>query len=97
MITIDVGSRERADALIRSLAASIPIAPSLVHVQTTLSHPVTTSHRALDEAARSRQGITPGLVRISVGLEDPEDLWNEFRTALLKSGMNHEKHECGTV
>lgn len=82
MITIDVGSRERADGLIRSLAGSIPFAPSLGDVQTTLSHPVTTSHRAIDEAARARQGITPGLVRISVGLEDPEDLWDEFRTAL---------------
>ncbi len=82
MITIDVGSRERADALIRALAESIPFAPSLGDVQTTLSHPVTTSHRALDDAARARQGITPGLVRISVGLENPEDLWGEFSAAL---------------
>jgi cystathionine beta-lyase/cystathionine gamma-synthase len=30
----------------------------------------------------ARQGITPGMIRISVGLEDPEDLWKEFRSAL---------------
>jgi methionine-gamma-lyase len=51
-------------------------------VQTTLSHPATTSHRALDAAALARQGITAGMVRVSVGLEDAEDLWREFRAAL---------------
>ncbi len=82
MVTIDLGSRERADALIRSLADAIPFAPSLGDVQTTLSHPASTSHRGLDAAALARQGISPGLVRISVGLEDPADLWREFHAAL---------------
>jgi cystathionine beta-lyase/cystathionine gamma-synthase len=82
MLTIDLETRDRAESLIRSLADSIPFAPSLGDVQTTLSHPATTSHRSLDAEAMARQGITPGMVRISVGLEDPEDLWREFRDAL---------------
>ncbi len=82
MLTIDLGTRDRAESLIRSLADSIPFAPSLGDVQTTLSHPATTSHRSLDAEAMARQGITAGMVRISVGLEDPEDLWREFRAAL---------------
>jgi cystathionine beta-lyase/cystathionine gamma-synthase len=81
MITIDVGSRDRAAHFIRNLS-SIPFAPSLGDVQTTLSHPATTSHRGQDEALLTRQGITQGLIRLSIGLEDPDDLWREFHTAL---------------
>ena len=82
IVTIDLGTRAEAEAFIRALAASIPFAPSLGDVQTTLSHPATTSHRGQDAAALARQGITAGMVRVSVGLEDPEDLWREFRAAL---------------
>ena len=82
MVTIDLGSRVRAESFIKSLSSSIPFAPSLGDVQTTLSHPATTSHRGQDEAQLAAQGLTAGMVRISVGLEDPEDLWSEFRGAL---------------
>jgi cystathionine beta-lyase/cystathionine gamma-synthase len=82
MVTIDVGSRACAEALIKNLAASIPFAPSLGDVQTTLSHPATTSHRGQDGAQLAAQGLTAGMVRISVGLEDADDLWSELRGAL---------------
>ena len=81
MVTIDLGTRGRAESFIRGLA-SIPFAPSLGDVQTTLSHPATTSHRGQDEAQLAAQGVTAGMVRISVGLENVEDLWGEFRQAL---------------
>ncbi len=81
MVTIDLGSRARAECFIRSLA-SIPFAPSLGDVQTTLSHPATTSHRGQDEAQLAQQGMTAGMVRISVGIENSSDLWAEFRQAL---------------
>jgi cystathionine beta-lyase/cystathionine gamma-synthase len=82
ILTVDLGARVSAETFIRALAGSIPFAPSLGDVQTTLSHPTTTSHRGHDAAALARQGITPGMVRISVGLEDREDLWSESRAAL---------------
>ena len=82
IVTIDLGTRDRAESFIRALAGSIPFAPSLGDVQTTLSHPATTSHRGQDDAHLARQGITAGMVRVSVGLEDPEDLWREFARAL---------------
>jgi cystathionine beta-lyase/cystathionine gamma-synthase len=82
IVTIDLGTRELADRFVRAIAPTIPFAPSLGDVQTTLSHPVTTSHRGQSEAERSRQGITPGTIRLSIGLEAPEDLWREFRMAL---------------
>jgi cystathionine beta-lyase/cystathionine gamma-synthase len=81
MLTIDLGDRNRANRLIRGLR-HIPFAPSLGDVQTTLSHPCSTSHRGQDPAALERLGITPGLVRFSVGLEDVEDVWADLRQAL---------------
>jgi cystathionine beta-lyase/cystathionine gamma-synthase len=85
MGAIDLGSRNAADVFIRSLH-HIPFAPSLGDVSTTLSHPSTTSHRSLPADEAARQGITPGLVRLSFGLEDPEDLWHDFEQALHKVG-----------
>jgi cystathionine beta-lyase/cystathionine gamma-synthase len=79
--TIDLGGREQADTFIRTLR-HIPFAPSLGDVATTLSHPATTSHRGQDPEAWARQGITPGLVRLSIGLEDPDDLWEDLGHAL---------------
>jgi len=81
IVTIDLADRARADSFIRSLQ-HIPFAPSLADVATTLSHPATTSHRAQSPEQWARQGITPGLVRLSFGLEDPEDLWADFDQAL---------------
>jgi cystathionine beta-lyase/cystathionine gamma-synthase len=81
IVTIDLGGREQADALIRALR-HVPFAPSLGDVATTLSHPATTSHRGQTPEQWERQGITPGLVRLSVGIEGIEDLWDDFRQAL---------------
>jgi cystathionine beta-lyase/cystathionine gamma-synthase len=81
MASIDLGDRARAASFMRALP-SIPFAPSLGDVQTTLSHPATTSHRGQDAAQLARQGITAGLIRLSIGLEDPDDLWREFQQAL---------------
>lgn len=81
--TIDLGDRARADAFLRALR-HIPFAPSLGDVSTTLSHPATTSHRGQSPEQWARQGITPGLVRLSFGLEDPGDLREDLEQALAK-------------
>lgn len=79
MLAADI---EDAPAFVKALAGRIPLAPSLADVITTLSWPWGTSHRALPEAERLRLGITPGLLRISVGIEDIGDLLGDFETAL---------------
>jgi cystathionine beta-lyase/cystathionine gamma-synthase len=79
--TIDLGERDGADGFIKALR-HIPFAPSLGDVATTLSHPATTSHRGQGPEQWARQGITPGLVRLSIGLEDPDDLWDDLARAL---------------
>ena len=81
ILTIDLGGRAEADAFIRALR-HVPFAPSLGDVSSTLSHPATTSHRGQTAEQWAKQGITPGLVRLSIGLEDPGDLWDDFRRAL---------------
>jgi len=63
----------------------VRLMPSLGHVATTLSHPASTSHRGLDAAERVRAGISDGLVRCSVGLENVDDLLEDFQQALRES------------
>jgi len=86
IVTIDLGGREQADAFIRGLR-QIPFAPSLGDVTTTLSHPATTSHRGQSPDQWTRQGITPGLVRLSIGLEHPDDLWSAIDASLTSQSL----------
>lgn len=57
-------------------------APSLGGVETLVSRPMLTSHASMPAAERRRLGIGDGMVRISVGIEDPADLLDDFRQAL---------------
>jgi cystathionine beta-lyase/cystathionine gamma-synthase len=51
-------------------------------VESLVTHPVTMTHADVDQAERDRVGITDGLVRLSVGLEDAEDLIDDLAQAL---------------
>ncbi|MGE5416479.1 MAG: PLP-dependent transferase, partial [Acidobacteriota bacterium] len=62
-----------------SLAA---VAVSLGGVETIVSYPVTMSHAAMPREERERLGITDNLIRVSVGLEEVDDLINDFTNAL---------------
>ena len=57
-------------------------AASLGGVETTISYPEITSHRSLTERERAELGVTPGTVRVSVGIEDPDDIIDDFTQAL---------------
>jgi cystathionine beta-lyase/cystathionine gamma-synthase len=58
------------------------LAPSLGGAETLVSHPASTTHRQLDAAALAAAGIGEGMVRVSVGLEDADDLIEDFTNAL---------------
>ena len=75
------GGREAVNRFMRK-APGIPFSPSLGHTTTTLSHPATTSHRYVSPAERKRQGISDGLIRLSVGFEDFEQIQEEFLKGL---------------
>ncbi len=58
------------------------ISNNLGDTKSLATHPQTTTHHRLTEEIRLEQGVTPGLVRLSIGLEDVEDLWEDIENAL---------------
>ena len=85
MMSFEVaGGRKAANALTRA-APDLPFAPTLGDVGTTLSHPASSSHRALTEQGRAALGISEGFFRVSVGLEDPALLIAELTDAIAQS------------
>ncbi len=82
MVSFEIdGGREAANRLVQA-ASAVAFAPTLGDICTTLSHPASSSHRALDPSALGRLGISEGFFRISVGVEDAEMLVGEFRKAI---------------
>jgi cystathionine beta-lyase/cystathionine gamma-synthase len=72
------------DAVNRFLrrAKGIPFSPSLGNITTTCSHPGATSHRYVSAAEKKRQGISDGLIRLSVGIEDLKQIQREIAQGL---------------
>ncbi|HEX8007882.1 MAG TPA: PLP-dependent transferase, partial [Trebonia sp.] len=58
------------------------LAVSLGGVETTLLHPASSTHRQLDGAALAAAGVSESMIRISVGIEEPDDLWADLAQAL---------------
>jgi cystathionine gamma-lyase/cystathionine beta-lyase/cystathionine gamma-lyase/homocysteine desulfhydrase len=81
MISFDLGSMEAARALLDHVKLC-SLAESLGGVETLISHPATMTHASIPPDVRQRTGITDGLVRISVGIEDVEDLIADLDAAL---------------
>ncbi|WP_420325217.1 trans-sulfuration enzyme family protein [Mameliella sp.] len=74
MVSFEIdGGRAAANAFAEA-ASGIAFAPTLGDVGTTLSHPASSSHRALTPEARAKMGVSEGFFRVSVGLEDPDAL-----------------------
>ena len=81
MLSFDVGSREAAGRFLGALKIFIN-AESLGGVESLASHSATTTHAALSDEERASVGITEGLIRLSVGIEDKEDLIADLEQAL---------------
>ena len=83
MISFDVGTLEAARSLLDHVKLC-SLAESLGGVETLISHPATMTHASVPPDVRRQVGITDGLVRISVGIEDAEDLIADLDAALAK-------------
>ncbi|WP_066498863.1 trans-sulfuration enzyme family protein [Abyssisolibacter fermentans] len=84
MLSVDlVGGEKAVWDLIRVLE-NIKFVPSLAGVATSLSYPVKTSHRAMNDEELKKAGISKGLLRISTGLENIDDIISEFEEALKR-------------
>jgi len=81
MIAFELGSLANAKKFLGRLSLCA-LAESLGGVETLISHPATMTHGAVPKGERKRIGVTDGLVRISVGLEDPADLIADLDQAL---------------
>jgi len=81
MISFELGSYAAAARLLGAVRLC-SLGESLGGVETLISHPATMTHASIPEDERNRLGVTPGLVRISVGIEDVEDLTADLERAL---------------
>ncbi len=81
MITIDTGSLENAKKFVKELKVCV-LGESLGGVETLVSHPATMTHAAVGEEGRAKIGLTDGMVRISVGIEDVDDILADLEQAL---------------
>jgi cystathionine gamma-synthase len=82
MLSFDlVGGEPAVEVFLEGLEC-FSLAESLGGVESLIAHPTSMSHAGMDEVARLRAGIGPGLLRMSVGIEDPEDLLADLSAAL---------------
>ncbi len=86
MVSLELhGGREAAARFLDHLTLFTQ-AVSLGDVRSLASHPASTTHQLLPDEVRARHGISEGLVRLSPGIEDPEDLVRDVRRALAVAG-----------
>ena len=83
MLSFDLGSCKNVKQFFKHIKYPI-VAVSLGGVESILSYPVKMSHACVPEEERLRMGITGGLVRLSVGIEDTDDLIEDMGQALEK-------------
>ena len=75
------GGKEAAFRFMNALEIA-KISNNLGDAKTIATHPATTTHQRLPQDQKDKLGITPGLIRLSVGLEDAADLIGDLRQAL---------------
>jgi cystathionine beta-lyase/cystathionine gamma-synthase len=83
LLCLDMGSLDRARTLLESVRL-ISLAESLGGVESLISHPASMTHASVPLERRQALGITDGLVRLSVGIEDLDDLTDDLTDALTK-------------
>ncbi|HXG70797.1 MAG TPA: PLP-dependent transferase, partial [Gemmatimonadaceae bacterium] len=81
MLSFDVGSFEEARRICNSVRL-MALAESLGGVESLMSHPASMTHASVPPERRAAIGLTDSLVRISAGIEDPQDLIDDLRQAL---------------
>lgn len=82
MISIEVVGGEQGARKFARASKLFATAESLGGVESLINHPWSMTHASIPKKRREAIGITPGLVRLSVGIEDFEDLWNDIANAL---------------
>ena len=81
MLSFDLGTKSRAIEFVNALDFCT-MAPTLGDAETLVLHPASSSHVAIPRAIREANGVTDGLIRVSVGIEDIEDIIEDMEQAL---------------
>jgi cystathionine beta-lyase/cystathionine gamma-synthase len=85
MVSVEMGSLEAGKQLVKNVRL-FALAESLGGVESLICHPASMTHASVPKEERDKLGLTDGLVRLSVGCEDAEDLIEDVRSALEKVG-----------
>jgi cystathionine gamma-synthase len=85
MLSFELAGGEAAVAALLTGLECFTLAESLGGVESLIAHPATMTHAGMDEAARLRAGIGPGLLRVSVGIEDSRDLVEDLTLGLERA------------
>jgi O-succinylhomoserine sulfhydrylase len=86
IFAFDVGDREKAFALLDALEL-VDISNNIGDARSLMCHPASTTHAGMSEEAREEMGVTEGLLRINVGLEDVADITEDLDRALTAAGF----------
>jgi len=84
VLSFELADASAAQKLLQAVKLPL-VGVSLGGVETILSYPATMSHAAMPRPERLQRGITDGLIRLSAGLEDPEDLWRDLLQGLAST------------
>jgi cystathionine beta-lyase/cystathionine gamma-synthase len=84
MISLELGSLERARRAVEAVRV-FALAESLGGVESLIGHPATMTHASVPRAMREAMGLTDGLVRLSIGIEEVDDLMADLDQALGKT------------
>jgi O-succinylhomoserine sulfhydrylase len=87
VVSLDIEGGQAAAFRFLNALEIVLISNNLGDAKSIVTHPATTTHQRLPAGQKAALGITPGLVRLSVGLEDPEDLLEDLRRALDAAGQ----------
>jgi cystathionine gamma-synthase len=94
LISFELAGGEAAVRRFVSGLECFSLAESLGGVESLVAHPSTMTHAAMDEAAKQVAGITPGLLRLSVGIEHADDLIADLTSALDRAAAGVLKEAC---
>jgi O-succinylhomoserine sulfhydrylase len=86
IFSFDVGSRELAYAILDALEL-VDISNNIGDTRSLMCHPASTTHANMGEEGRAEMGVTEGMLRINVGLEDIADVTEDIDQALTKAGL----------
>jgi methionine-gamma-lyase len=91
MISVELAGGMKAGIIMMDSVRLFQLAVSLGGVESLIQHPASMTHFSMGKEAREAAGITPGLVRISVGIENVDDLIADLEQSLDKVKMNFSK------